>query len=73
MNARISFSLSSRRFDPSFKNLVERVHQGELGKIHTVKTVARDSPLPPMDYIKTSSICRHNMVSLQAWFILFQF
>jgi len=52
----------NRRFDPSFKTLVSRVRAGDLGKLHVVKTVARDSPLPPMDYIKTSNGIFHDCI-----------
>ena len=48
------FCAFNRRFDPSFKELQERVRAGEIGEVHVVKTVARDCPLPTKEYIKNS-------------------
>ncbi|CAL8091066.1 unnamed protein product [Orchesella dallaii] len=50
----------NRRFDPSFSTLAKRVHAGELGKVHMVKTCARDSPLPSLEYLKISNGIFHD-------------
>ncbi|ODM94418.1 putative oxidoreductase YrbE [Orchesella cincta] len=50
----------NRRFDPSFSTLAKKVHAGELGKVHMVKTCARDSPLPSMEYLKISNGIFHD-------------
>jgi myo-inositol 2-dehydrogenase/D-chiro-inositol 1-dehydrogenase len=56
------FCSFNRRFDPSFNALCKRVHAGELGKVHMIKTIARDSPLPTMDYLKTSNGIFHDCI-----------
>ena len=43
-----------RRFDPSLMKLKKRVDDGECGTILSVKSVARDHPLPPLDYLRIS-------------------
>ena len=55
MNNEPNFFLQLRRFDPSFENIWTRVRSGELGSVHVVKTCSRDSPLPSIDYLKSSS------------------
>jgi len=50
----------NRRFDPAFSALAKRAHVGEVGKIHVVKTCARDSPLPSMEYLKISNAIFHD-------------
>lgn len=54
------FCAFNRRFDPAFFNLRERLKNGELGKIHCINTTSRDSPLPPMSYLKTSNGMYHD-------------
>lgn len=48
------FCAFNRRFDPGFAQLRQRVLSGVVGKVHVVKTTSRDSPLPSMEYLKTS-------------------
>jgi len=50
----------NRRFDPSFTTAAKRAHAGEVGKIHMVKTCARDSPLPSIEYLRTSNTIFHD-------------
>jgi len=50
----------NRRFDPHFGTIHKRVKEGELGKVHVVKTCSRDSPLPSMDYLKISNGIYHD-------------
>lgn len=51
----------NRRFDPSFLNVRDRVRKGELGdKVHIIKSTSRDSPLPSIDYLKTSNGIFHD-------------
>lgn len=54
------FSAFNRRFDPSFTAAQERVRNGEVGHVHVMKTVSRDSPLPSVDYIKISNGIFHD-------------
>ncbi|XP_076300304.1 inositol 2-dehydrogenase [Lasioglossum baleicum] len=48
------FAAFNRRFDPSFAAAHERVKNGEVGHVHVMKVVSRDSPLPPIEYLKNS-------------------
>ncbi|CAM6128803.1 unnamed protein product [Calypogeia fissa] len=48
------FCAFNRRFDPGFAQLRQRVKSGAVGQVHVVKTTSRDSPLPSMDYLRTS-------------------
>jgi hypothetical protein len=45
-----------RRFDPAYSLLKERVRQGEVGHVQTIKVCSRDSPLPTIAYLSTSGI-----------------
>ncbi|XP_072386553.1 myo-inositol 2-dehydrogenase-like [Diabrotica undecimpunctata] len=47
-------SAFNRRFDDSYSKIKEKVRQGEVGKVLTVKVCSRDSPLPSIGYLKTS-------------------
>lgn len=44
----------NRRFDPSFKALRDRLRQGELGELESVKITSRDPQPPPPAYVKVS-------------------
>lgn len=50
----------NRRFDPSFCQLQKEVREGAVGQVHLVKTVARDSPLPSIEYLKQSGGIFHD-------------
>lgn len=52
----------NRRFDPSFADLATRVHSGEVGRLQLFRTTSRDSPLPTIDYIKTSHGIFHDCI-----------
>jgi len=54
------FCAFNRRFDPSYSNVRDRVHKGEVGHVHTIKTVSRDSPLPTIEYLKVSGGIFHD-------------
>ncbi|KAL0112726.1 hypothetical protein PUN28_012177 [Cardiocondyla obscurior] len=56
------FCAFNRRFDPSYSNVRDRVRNGEVGHIHTIKTVSRDSPLPTVDYLKMSGGIFHDCI-----------
>ncbi|XP_031829872.1 putative oxidoreductase YrbE [Nomia melanderi] len=53
-------SAFNRRFDPSIATIKQRVRNGEVGHVHIIKTVCKDSPLPSMEYLKTSSGIFHD-------------
>ena len=52
----------SRRFDPSNKELYDRVHQGKVGHVQHVRMVSRDSPLPSLNYLKIFGGINHDCV-----------
>ncbi|XP_054012404.1 uncharacterized oxidoreductase YrbE-like [Hylaeus anthracinus] len=54
------FCAFNRRFDPSFSLTKERVRNGEIGHVHVIKTISRDSPLPSVEYLKTSGGIFHD-------------
>lgn len=42
------------------KEIVNRTTSGELGQIQTAKMTSRDSPLPPLEYLRTSNGIYHD-------------
>jgi len=50
----------NRRFDPSMAAIQAKVADGELGKVHIIKTTSRDSPVPSIDYLKISGGMFHD-------------
>jgi myo-inositol 2-dehydrogenase / D-chiro-inositol 1-dehydrogenase len=44
----------NRRFDPSFKNVRDRVKNGEIGSVEIVRITSRDPSPPPPAYVKVS-------------------
>ncbi|CAH2091901.1 unnamed protein product [Euphydryas editha] len=57
---RILFAAFNRRFDPAYRALKDRVRKGEVGHVQILKVTARDSPLPSIDYLKTSGGVFHD-------------
>ena len=51
---KILFLAFQRRFDPAFSGLIRRARAGELGQLQFVRSTSRDSPMPTIDYLKTS-------------------
>ncbi|PNF29151.1 putative oxidoreductase YrbE [Cryptotermes secundus] len=54
------FCAFNRRFDPAYSLLKERVRQGEVGHVQTIKVCSRDSPLPTIAYLRTSGGIFHD-------------
>ncbi|XP_070157179.1 inositol 2-dehydrogenase [Polyergus mexicanus] len=54
------FCAFNRRFDPSYSELRNRVRKGEVGHVHMIKSVSRDSPLPTIEYLKLSGGIFHD-------------
>lgn len=50
----------NRRYDPSFRNITKQVRRGDIGQVRLIKTCSRDSPLPPIEYIKISGGIFHD-------------
>ncbi|XP_033760607.1 inositol 2-dehydrogenase-like [Pecten maximus] len=48
------FCAFHRPFDPSFRNVYDRIKSGELGRVRLIKVTSRDLSLPPISYLKTS-------------------
>lgn len=59
---RVLFVGFNRRFDPSFSDLANQVKQGQIGTPQLVRLTSRDSPLPTMDYIRTSHGIFHDCI-----------
>jgi len=54
------FCAFNRRFDPSYSEVRDRVRRGEVGHVHMIKTVSRDSPLPTIEYLEISGGIFHD-------------
>ncbi|KAJ4432920.1 hypothetical protein ANN_15177 [Periplaneta americana] len=54
------FCAFNRRFDPAYSLLKERVRQGEVGHVQTIKVCSRDSPLPSIAYLSISGGIFHD-------------
>lgn len=52
----------NRRFDPSFADLADQVQSGAIGSPQLMRLTSRDSPLPTMDYIRTSHGIFHDCI-----------
>ena len=57
---KILFCAFNRRFDPSITYIQAKVADGDLGKVHVIKTTSRDSPLPSVQYLKISGGMFHD-------------
>jgi myo-inositol 2-dehydrogenase/D-chiro-inositol 1-dehydrogenase len=44
----------NRRFDSEFQSVKEKIVNGHIGNIHTIKITSRDPSPPPINYIKSS-------------------
>lgn len=44
----------NRRFDPNFRNVRQRVIDGDIGELHLVRITSRDPAPPPVEYVKVS-------------------
>ena len=54
------FCAFNRRFDTSMARIQAKVADGEVGKVHVIKTTSRDSPLPSIEYLKISGGMFHD-------------
>lgn len=54
------FCAFNRRFDPGLADICRRVRSGDVGQVHVVKTCSRDSPVPPIEYLRTSGGIFHD-------------
>ncbi|CAH2063355.1 unnamed protein product, partial [Iphiclides podalirius] len=54
------FAAFNRRFDPDYRSLKDKVRQGTVGHVQILKVTARDSPLPSIDYLRTSGGVFHD-------------
>ncbi|KAF2896972.1 hypothetical protein ILUMI_09203 [Ignelater luminosus] len=50
----------NRRFDAAYSSVRERVRNGEVGHVNTIKVCSRDSPLPSTEYLKISGGIFHD-------------
>ncbi|XP_013412889.1 uncharacterized protein LOC106175433 isoform X2 [Lingula anatina] len=54
------FCSFNRRYDPSIRGVLNGIEEQNVGDIHMVKMCSRDSPLPPMSYLKISGGIFHD-------------
>ena len=52
----------NRRFDPTFSSLAAQVVAGSIGRPMLVRITSRDSPLPTLEYLKTSHGIFHDCI-----------
>jgi myo-inositol 2-dehydrogenase/D-chiro-inositol 1-dehydrogenase len=52
-----------RRWDPSFAGVRTAVQAGACGKIHKIKSISRDNPVPSLEYLKISGGIVHDCAS----------
>jgi len=52
-----------RRYDPHFGKVRQAVQSGQIGKLHKVKSISRDNPVPSMEYLKISGGIIHDCAS----------
>lgn len=57
---RTLYAAFNRRFDPAYRGLRERVRKGAVGHVQVLKVTSRDSPLPSVDYLRTSGGVFHD-------------
>lgn len=50
----------NRRFDPSMSRIQNKVADGDLGKVHIIKTTSHDAVAPTVDYVKNSGGMFHD-------------
>jgi len=52
-----------RRWDPNFGGVRDAVKRGVCGKLHKIKSISRDNPVPSLDYLKISGGIVHDCAS----------
>jgi myo-inositol 2-dehydrogenase/D-chiro-inositol 1-dehydrogenase len=52
-----------RRWDPSFSGVRQAVQAGACGKVHKIKSISRDNPVPSYEYLKISGGIVHDCAS----------
>ena len=52
----------NRRFDPTFSSLAAQVVAGSIGRPMLVRITSRDSPLPTLEYLKSSHGIFHDCI-----------
>ncbi|XP_038213457.1 uncharacterized oxidoreductase YrbE-like [Zerene cesonia] len=57
---RVLYAAFNRRFDPAYRNLKNKVREGEVGHVQVLRVTARDSPLPSIEYLKHSGGVFHD-------------
>lgn len=50
----------NRRYDPSFRTIKHQSKRGDIGNLRIIKCCSRDSPGPPLEYIRTSGGIFHD-------------
>jgi len=52
-----------RRHDPHFQKVRHAVQSGQIGKLHKVRSISRDNPVPTLEYLKISGGIIHDCAS----------
>lgn len=67
------FAAFNRRFDAAYASVRERVRNGEVGHVNTIKVCSRDSPLPSIEYLKISGGIFHDCavhdIDMMVWIL----
>ncbi|XP_034952655.1 myo-inositol 2-dehydrogenase-like [Chelonus insularis] len=67
------FTAFNRRFDPSYNAVRNRVRKGEVGHVHVLRIVSRDSPLPTIEYLRESGGIFHDCmvhdIDMMTWIL----
>ncbi|XP_068628003.1 uncharacterized oxidoreductase YrbE-like [Battus philenor] len=59
---RVLYCAYNRRFDPSYRSVKEQVRKGAVGHVQMIKSTTKDSPLPPIEYLKSSAGVFHDCI-----------
>ncbi|XP_003743187.1 uncharacterized protein LOC100905188 [Galendromus occidentalis] len=54
------FCAFNRRYDPGLRSIKNKVLKGELGDVYLIKTTSRDSPIPSIEYLRSSGGIFHD-------------
>ncbi|XP_012265616.2 inositol 2-dehydrogenase-like [Athalia rosae] len=67
------FCAFNRRFDQSYSAVRQKVLRGEVGHVQLIKVCSRDSPLPSIEYLKTSGGIFHDCmvhdIDMMTWIL----
>ena len=63
----------NRRFDDGFHEVWRRLREGEIGCVYTIRTISRDHPTAPIEYLLTSKGISHDSaihdIDMMCWML----